>query len=90
MAKNYRKKKSASEIKNKFDEFISRMDIAQEKFSESEDRTVEIIQKGKKKKQSKTKVENIVSAKNKYVSLNFVYMETQKHQKKRKWGEKNI
>ena len=50
MAKNYRKKKSASEIKNKFDEFISRMDIAQEKFSESEDRTVEIIQKEKKNK----------------------------------------
>ena len=55
MAKNYRKKKSASEIKNKFDEFISRMDIAQEKFSESEDRTVEIIQKGKKQNKTKQK-----------------------------------
>ena len=55
MAKNYRKKKSASEIKNKFDEFISRMDIAQEKISESEDRTVEIIQKGKNKQNKSRK-----------------------------------
>lgn len=54
MVKNSRMRKLASEIKNNFDEFISRMDTAQKRISECEDRTLKLSKNEKAKQKWKT------------------------------------
>ena len=54
LVKNSRMRKLASEIKNNFDEFISRMDTAQKRISECEDRTLKLSKKEKTKQKWKT------------------------------------
>lgn len=61
MAKNSRMKKLASEIKNNFDEFISRMDTAEERISERETEQLKLYKKRKKKERKHNICEKQIS-----------------------------